>query len=227
VNPLSFSKEIDVVTSIFNKDVYFCIIMNMKMKLTSVLAIAAIGLFSAFKPALKTESFTVDTKNSSIKWVGEKVTGQHSGTINLSSGSLSFNGNNLTGGSFVANMNSIVATDVQGETAQKLEGHLKADDFFGTAKYPTSTFKITKVAPAGASQVNITGNLTIKGITKALTFPATVKRQNNAVVAVAKGVKVDRTKYDIRYNSKSFFESIGDKAIYDDFILDFNLVAKK
>lgn len=197
------------------------------MKFRSLLAIAVIGAFSAFKPALKTETFTVDTRNSSIKWLGEKVTGQHYGTIKLSSGNLIFNGNNLAGGAFTADMNSIVATDIQGEMAQKLEGHLKADDFFGTEKFPTSTFKITKVTPAGTNQVNITGNLTIKGITKALTFPATVKRQNNAVVAVAKGVKVDRTKYDIRYNSKSFFESIGDKAIYDDFTLDFNLVAKK
>lgn len=197
------------------------------MKLASVFAIAAIATFSAFKPAAKVETFTIDTKNSSIEWLGEKVTGQHSGTIKLASGSLLFNGNALKGGSFVTDMNSITATDIQGENARKLEGHLKADDFFGTEKFPTSTFTITKVISAGTNQVNVTGNLTIKGITKAITFPATVKRENNAVVAVAKGVKVDRTKYAIRYNSKSYFSSIGDKAIYDDFTLSINLVAKK
>ena len=197
------------------------------MKLAPVLALAAIAVFSAFKPALKSENFIIDTKASSIEWNAEKVTGKHNGTIKLASGNLVFNGNSLQGGSFITDMKTISVTDLEGEYKQKLEGHLNADDFFGTAKYGTSNFKITKVTPTGANQVTISGNLTIKGITKPLSFPATVKREKNAVVAVAKNVKIDRTQYDIKYNSKSFFSSIGDKAISDEFLLSINLVAKK
>lgn len=197
------------------------------MKLTPVLALAAIALFSAFKPALKSETFIIDTKASSIQWYAEKVTGKHNGTIKLASGNLIFNANTLQGGSFVTNMKTIAVTDLEGEYKQKLEGHLNADDFFGTEKYGTSNFTITKVTPTGTNQVTIAGNLTIKGITKPLSFPATVKREKNAVVAVAQNVKIDRTQYDIRYNSKSFFSSIGDKAINDEFMLSINLVAKK
>lgn len=125
------------------------------------------------------------------------------------------------------NMNSINCTDLQGEWADKLVGHLKADDFFGVEKYPTSTFVITKVSPAAAGTINVSGNLTIKGITKPLSFPASLSVKGNTVTASAKGVTVDRTKYDIRYGSKSFFDSIGDKAIDDEFTLDITLVASK
>lgn len=197
------------------------------MKIKTLLAAVAILAFAAFKPALKTETFTIDTKNSSIEWVAAKVTGKHNGTVKISSGNLVFNGKSLQGGAFTTDMNSITVVDLQGESAQKLIGHLRSGDFFSVDKHPTSEFKITKVSPAGANQVNITGDLTIKGITQPITFPAIVKRQGNAVVAVAKGVKVDRTKYDIKYGSKSFFGGIGDKAIDDEFTLSINLAGKK
>ena len=103
---------------------------------------------------------------------------------------------------------------------------MKSDDFFGTAKHPTSTFTITKVTPKGGNVYDITGDMTIKGITNAVTFPATVKMNGSMIEADGKAV-LDRTKYDIRYGSKSFFESIGDKAIYDDFTVEMKLVAMK
>ncbi len=181
---------------------------------------------TVFRPALKTETFTIDTKSSSIEWTAAKVTGKHNGTVKLSSGSLVFNGNLLQGGSFITDMNSIAVSDLQGESAQKLIGHLKSEDFFSTEKYPAAEFQITKVIPAGTNMVDITGNLKIKGITQPLTFQAIVKRQGNTAVAVAKGVRIDRTKYDIRYGSNSFF-NLGDKAIEDEFTLSINLVAKK
>jgi polyisoprenoid-binding protein YceI len=122
-------------------------------------------------------------------------------------------------------MTSITSTDGAGA---RLEGHLKADDFFGVEKFPTANFVITKVTPAAAAgKLTVSGNLTIKGITKPISFPATLAVKGNSLSAVAKGVKVDRTKYDIRYGSKSFFDSIGDKAIDDEFTLDITLVASK
>ena len=109
----------------------------------------------------------------------------------------------------------------------KVTTHLQSDDFFSAEKNPNSKFEITKVTAAGADRVNIAGILTIKGISHPITFPATVKIEKNIVVAVANGIRVDRTKYDIKYRSKTFFLEIADKAIDDEFELNINLVAKK
>lgn len=197
-------------------------------KLILTLGIAAIALvgMSFIKPA-KEVVFKVDASKSSIAWVGKKIGGQHSGNIKLNGGQLTLDGTNIKKGAFTIDMNSMTCTDLQGEWADKLVGHLKADDFFGVEKNPTSTFVITKVTPAGAGAATITGNLTIKGITQPVSFKATTKFEEGNFTATAKGVVVDRTKYDIRYGSKSFFASIGDKAIDDEFTLDITLVAKK
>ncbi|WP_026902970.1 YceI family protein [Pedobacter glucosidilyticus] len=191
-----------------------------------ILLIALVSMIMvAFKPAVV--EYKVDTQKSKIEWIGKKVTGEHRGEIKLSSGVLNYNGNALSGGNFIINMNSMTVTDLEGEMNAKLLGHLKADDFFGVDKHAQSKFTITKVTPVSSGKVNITGNLTIKGITQPITFPAAVSIKNGVLVAVAQGVKVDRTKYDIKYGSKSFFDSLGDKAINDDFELNINLVAKK
>lgn len=197
-------------------------------RIISTLSIVSIAFLSmSFINPVKESSFKVDVQKSNIAWNGKKVAGQHSGNIKLSGGTLSLNKGKLSNGSFSINMNSITCTDLQGEWADKLVGHLKADDFFGVEKFPTSSFVITKVSPASAGTVNISGNLTIKGITKAISFPASMSVSGNTLTASAKGVKVDRTKYYIRYGSKSFFDSIGDKAIDDEFTIDINLVATK
>jgi polyisoprenoid-binding protein YceI len=197
-------------------------------KIISTLGIAGIALFSmSFMAPIKPSNYKVDTQKSLISWNGKKVTGEHSGNIKLNGGTLTATGTSISKGSFTINMNTITCTDLQGEWADKLVGHLKADDFFGVEKYPTSTFVITKVTPAANGTLTVNGNLTIKGITKAVSFPASVAMNGNTLTAIAKGVKVDRTKYDIRYGSKSFFDSIGDKAIDDEFTLDITLVATK
>jgi polyisoprenoid-binding protein YceI len=195
----------------------------MKLKMNTILLLVAVVGLSAFTNSNKPITYTVDAAKSSITWIGKKVTGSHNGTISLKSGSLDVDGKNVTGGTFVIDMTSIKDAD----GSAKLEGHLKADDFFGSTKFPTSTFVITKVTGKGAD-VNVTGNLTIKGITKPLSFPATLAfNADGTVSALAGKITVDRTKYDIKYGSKSFFDSIGDKAIDDNFEIGVKLVAKK
>jgi polyisoprenoid-binding protein YceI len=135
--------------------------------------------------------------------------------------------NNLKSGAFTIDMKSMSITDLKGSSAQNLLGHLRGEDFFAIEKHPASTFVITKVSQSSPDKANITGNLTIKGITNTISFPANLKKQKNGLTAFAKDVKVDRTKYDIRYRSKSFFGDIGDKAIDDEFSLNINLVCKK
>jgi polyisoprenoid-binding protein YceI len=169
----------------------------------------------------KDDVYSVENDRSTISWSAKKVLGGHVGTVKITSGTLVYDGKGLKGGSFVMDLANLTSD------SERLTTHLKNDDFFSVDKYPTSKFDITKVSPAGTDRVNITGNLTIKGITHPITFPASVKQQKGIIVAVASGVKVDRTKYDIKYRSKNFFGDIGDKAIEDEFELNINLSAKK
>ena len=184
----------------------------MKIKLVTLIALT--GILFAFTP--KADVYTVDIAKSKIEWTAYKVTGKHSGELKIASGNLNANGNTLTGGLFVMDMKSMSNTDLDAANGQKLLGHLKSDDFFSTDKNPTSKFEIS-----------VKGKLTIKGITNEISFPASIKQKGNFIVAVANSVKIDRTKFDIKYGSKSFFASIGDKAIADDFELNINLIAKK
>lgn len=197
----------------------------MKLKLTSFALLLVVIASSAFiAPVLKPVTYKVDLEKSSITWVGKKLTGSHNGTIDLQSGSLLFDGKKLSGGNFAINMTSIKDAD----KSARLEGHLKADDFFGTDKFATSTFVIKKVTAAGADQVNVTGDLTIKGVTNSITFPASIAwNADGSVTATAEKVIVDRTKFGIKYRSKGMFPDVGDKMIYDDFELSVKLVAKK
>ena len=177
----------------------------------------------AFAVALSTLTITAQTKKvdvtkSTINWVGKKVTGQHSGTVAIKSGALVFKKNVLKGGTFTVDMTSLNATDLSGEYQGKLNGHLKADDFFGTDKYPTSTLVFKTIAPKGNGVYTVTADLTIKAKTNPVTFDITVKGD-----AATTAFKVDRTKYDIKYGSGSFFEGLGDKTISDEFELTVNL----
>ena len=197
-----------------------------RISFSSLAAGLALLMFS-FTRATHDETFTVDTKRSSIQWLAKKVTGQHNGTIKLASGQLTVNNQAIKDGTFTLDMASIACSDLEGESNKKIIAHLKSDDFFSVEKNPTSKFQITKIALAGTDRVNISGNLTIKNITKPLTFTADIKHQGNELTATAKNIKVDRTKYDIKYGSKNFFSSIGDKAIDNEFELTIKPIATK
>ncbi len=169
----------------------------------------------------------VDSAMSTIGWLGKKVTGQHTGTINLKSGELKLDDGNLVGGSFEIDMTSIINEDLKdAEWNAKLVGHLKSDDFFSVGKFPVAGFKITEVKAVNkdGNNYHIKGELTIKGITNKIEFPAKVEK-GKAGFTVAAQIVVDRAKFDVRYGSGSFFENLGDKMIYDDFTLDVKLVA--
>ena len=164
-----------------------------------------------------TETKIVDITKSSIQWVGHKVTGQHEGTITLQEGTLEFNANQLTGGNFVMDMTTINTTDLQGEYKNKLDGHLKADDFFGVETYKTASLIFTSVTKNGETY-SVTGDLTIKNITNEITFELAVSEN-----AASTTFQVDRTKYGIKYGSASFFDGLKDKAIYNEFDLTVSL----
>jgi polyisoprenoid-binding protein YceI len=193
-------------------------------KFSMFLVLVAVASLSFVKPPVKVPA---DLTSSYVKWTGYKVTGQHFGKVMLKSGSLEFEGDNLIGGAFEMDMTSITVEDLTGEGAKKLGGHLKSDDFFGVTAHPTSKFVITKVVSRGTpGAYKIIGNLNLKAATKELRFNADIKTIEGKQTAVAK-IKLDRSEYDIRYGSGSFFENLGDKTIYDEFDLEINLVYKK
>lgn len=174
-----------------------------------------------------TTTYKVDTQNSNVIWTGYKVTGKHTGTVKIKNGTLSTDGGVITGGSFDIDMNSITNTDMEGEYAGKLVGHLKSDDFLGTASFPTASFVITKAIPQDTKgNYKILGNLTIKGITKEVKFFANAAEANGMINASGK-ITIDRSEFNMRYGSGSFFDGLGDKTIYDEFDLQISLVAKK
>ncbi len=181
----------------------------------------------AFTPIKDTIAvLNVDTEQSVIKWDGYKVTGKHNGTVDLKSGNLEFDGEQLVGGNFTMDMTSITVLDLTGNYKAKLEGHLKSDDFFGVEKHPTAKFEITRVVSRGTpGDYKVEGDLTVKGITKPIRFNAKVTEENGVKVARA-DMKLDRTDYNVRYGSGSFFDNLGDKTIYDEFDLSVELVAR-
>ncbi|GAB5564603.1 MAG: YceI family protein [Winogradskyella sp.] len=156
----------------------------------------------------------VKTTKSTVVWKGYKVTGSHTGTIAIKSGDLEFDGETLVGGSFTIDMTSIVVTDLEGDSKASLEGHLKSDDFFGVDNYTTASLTFTSVKATGKNSYKVTGDITIKGTTESITFDLSVYgNKANATL------KVDRTKFNVRYGSSSFFDGLKDKVIYDEFDL--------
>ena len=183
------------------------------MKNLKTIAIALLVAFGTATVSAQTKK--VDAAKSSISWLGKKATGQHEGTVNLKDGALVFKGKNLAGGSFTVDMTSMTTTDLKaGQGKEKLDGHLKSEDFFGTEKFPTSTLVFKTIAAKGNGVYTVTADLTIKGISNPITFDIAT-----TATTATTTLKINRTKYDIKYGSGSFFDNLGDKVIYDDFDL--------
>jgi len=168
------------------------------------------------------QALTVDTAASKVMWKGTKVSGFHEGTIAIKSGTVSVDNNAITAGNFTLDMNTISATDLDGEYKEKLDGHLKADDFFAVATNPESTFAITEVKTgATANDVVISGNLTIKGITKNITFDAKVVEISQESVTATADFNILREDWGVSYEGKK------DDLISKEINFRVNLVAKK
>lgn len=191
----------------------------------SLLTLAAACSLSATSFAGGPDAFKVNPAKTNLKWTASKVTGKHEGMIRLAGGSLLVEGKNLTGGSFDIDMSTITCTDIADkETNANFLGHLRSDDFFGVEKFKTAHFEIEKVTPKSGNEVEVSGKMTIKGITKALRFPATIVNDGKSLKAKAK-ITVDRSEYDVKFRSAKFFSDLGDKLIHDDFIIELDMEA--
>lgn len=186
----------------------------MKNTLKNSVVIALVTFFTLSFTTIDGDKKAVKTDKSKVVWKGYKVTGSHEGTITLESGSLVFDEAKLIGGEFVIDMTTINVTDLDGEYKGKLEGHLKSDDFFGVEKHPKATLVFKNVKASGKNAYDVTGDLTIKGKTNPVNFSISIYGSKATA-----SLKVDRTKFDVRYGSTSFFDDLKDKAIYDEFDL--------
>lgn len=187
----------------------------MKKGVFSLAFAMVFGVVTATEPVEEVKK-EIKIDASTVAWKAYKVTGSHSGTLNLTSGHLLFNEDKLSGGEFTVDMSTINSTDLadDAESKGKLEGHLNSEDFFSTKSHPTSTLVFTDVKSTGKNSYEVTGDLSIKGISKPVVFDVSVYGSKATAT-----VKVDRTAYDIKYGSGNFFENLGDKTIYDEFDL--------
>lgn len=186
----------------------------MKKTVLSLALALVFGFAATATEPIESEKKEVNTETSKVTWKAYKVTGSHTGTVDLKSGALMFDGDKLTGGQFEVNMPTLISTDLEGEYKGKLEGHLKSDDFFGVETHPTAKLIFTDIQASGKNSYEVTGDLTIKGITKPVTFDVSIYGSKATAT-----MKVDRANYDVKYGSGSFFENLGDKTIYDEFDL--------
>ncbi|OEJ98878.1 lipid-binding protein [Flavivirga aquatica] len=217
----------------------------MKKKIASIFFMTALTVFvisckETTKEATTTEAqkvkevkvksnvFTANVSSSTIEWKGFKPTGSHNGTMHLKTGSINVVDGKIVGGSFLIDMTSIIVTDIPKEDAgnAKLLEHLKNPDFFNVEKYPTATFEITSLKEID-NKTMVSGNLTLKELKNNVTLPVTISNENNIISLISDTFTIDRTKWNIKYKSKSIFGDLGDKFINDDIELKIIIKATK
>lgn len=167
-------------------------------------------------------TLNVVTTESTVQWTARKVTGKHTGQVNIREGKVHMTEGQLKKAEITIDMSSITVTDLSGNGKAKLENHLKSDDFFGVEKFPSASLVTTSITPVGEEDYTITADLTIRGITHPITFDAQIIPDGKKYIAKAHLV-VDRTLYDVKYRSGKFFADLGDSTIYDEFDLDISL----
>lgn len=218
-----------------------------KNAINSMLVLSLIALALSCKSDKKTETsdekktaetsemattYKVDVDQSKIKWVGSKPAGEHNGTVSLSEGTLTANGDELVGGTIVIDMTSVDVLDLEGQDKKDLENHLmgysngKEDHFFNATKYPEANFEITGVNTV-ENQTMLSGNLTLKDTTKNITFPVQVSMNeaDDSLVLLSDDIILDRTEWGIKFMSKSFIENLGDNFVSDEMKIAFDLTA--
>ncbi|EGV42974.1 YceI family protein [Bizionia argentinensis JUB59] len=172
--------------------------------------------------------YVVDTEASTIMWKGFKPTGSHTGTIKLESGVFTTNDEAIESGSFLIDMKSLYVTDLAEDTEDhgKLTGHLKSPDFFDVEAFPASAFEVTGFKTENGKTM-LSGNLKMKDVENNISIPVNVKENNDSLTITSETFTVDRSKWNVKYGSKSFFDDLGDKFINDDMELQITITANK
>lgn len=221
--------------------------IRMRKKILSVIVLATVTMFAISckgekkneteAEAAKTEKtatveavkYTVDTANTTVTWKGSKVIGgSHDGTMNVSSGSFALKDGKLESGNFIIDINSLTVLDIPAddEGNAKLKGHLLSDDFFDAANHGSAAFTVTGVKEENGKTM-VEGNLTLKGVKKNISFPATVSVNGNQAMIKSETFTINRADFGMTYGSSSLADTVKDRAISDDVELSVNVVANK
>lgn len=196
------------------------------MKNIFLSAILSVITLFAFATKPHTDNIRVNTESSTVKWIGSKISENHEGTINIAKGYLGIERGTLVSGQVIIDMESIHTTDMSDKKNQRLDGHLKSKDFFNVEEFSVATIIIKEVIRGEGNSYQIGADLTIKGITNRIRFGANVDVNGLNYLATA-NIKIDRTKWGIKYNSGSFFKDLGDKLILDEIEFDIFLLSVK
>lgn len=197
----------------------FALIITMNMKNTFVLSALFFGAFIFAAGSSAAQTSKVNTETSTITWEGGKlVGGTHNGGISLTEGYLTLRADQIAAGQFTIDMASMTNADLPADVGANLMGHLMSDDFFSVETYPTAQLVIERASAFKQNKASVSGQMTIKGKTQPVTFE--VERAGNAYEAT---IVIDRSKFDVRYGSDSFFDNLGDNVILDEFTVNIHL----
>ena len=189
--------------------------MNTTFKFIITITLTLISISFSYS-----QSLTANKTQSLIRWYGEELTGKtHFGNLSFKEGRIELQDGLIIGGNFVVNMTSLSVEDLSGGAKARLEGHLRSDDFFSVDKYPEATLKISQKAKVEGDVQKLYGELTIKGIKHAVDFSIILVDKKTATA----NLTFDRSKYNVRFRSGSFFENLGDKLILDDIRMEVSL----
>lgn len=173
-------------------------------------------------------TLSVDASQSYVKWIGSKIVGGgHHGVVNIKSGEVELSGQTVVGGSVIVDMRSISSEDLTGEAKGKLEGHLKSGDFFDVENYPEARFEATSIQQDSDSLYTVSGNLTIRDITKNISVKAILSESGQGYSVTVPSFSIDRTEWNIVYGSSKLTDKAKDAVIKDEIELEVYLVVKK
>ena len=168
--------------------------------------------------------YKIDKTNSVVRWIGRTPVKFHDGTITIQEGDFSVDDNGMLNGNIVIDMESINCTDLSGNGKRSLEDHLKDDDFFGVNKFKTSKINISSEMKLNEGLIEFKGDLEIKDISHPISFKSSINKTPEGKYTASSKLTFDRSKYNVKYKSKSFFDDLGDKFINDDIEIELEII---
>jgi polyisoprenoid-binding protein YceI len=195
--------------------------MSRALKLFAFIVVA-IGL-SSF---VGNTTYKIDPAKSGMTWHMPITSGEHYGTINVNSGYIVYDGTTISSGVFTVDINSVKDLDLSREKQPAIEKHIKSEDFFEVAKYPVATFKIDNVARNEKGILTAHGALTIKGITKPISFPFKMRTWEGKVYVDAESIEIKRKDFGLTIKNKGIKGSMEEAVIYDVFKVGFSIALK-
>ena len=168
--------------------------------------------------------YQIDKTKSVVRWIGRTPVKFHDGTIDIQEGNFSVDDNGILNGNIIIDMESINCTDLSGGGKKSLEEHLMNDDFFSVNKFKTSKINISSEMKPNNGLIDFKGSLEIKNISNPISFKSSINKTPEGKYTASSKLTFDRSMYNVKYKSKSFFDDLGDKFINDDIEIELEII---